>query len=149
VLFAGASPDDRAALARAAAREGVGDALAYAPRLDDVRLASLVRGARAALLPVVSDSAGLPAIEAIACGTPVVASAVGCLPEIVGSAGILVEPRDPSRLASALATAFADDPVHAGLAAAARERAQATNRTWADVALEMRRVYEAVGVAAG
>ena len=96
VLFAGASPDDRAALARAAAREGVGEALAYAPRLDDERLAGLVRGARAALLPVVSDSAGLAAIEAIACGTPVVASAVGALPEIVGAAGILVEPRDPA-----------------------------------------------------
>ena len=48
----GASPDDRAALARAAAREGVGDALAYAPHLPDVRLAALVRGARAAVLPV-------------------------------------------------------------------------------------------------
>ena len=94
VLFAGATPDDRAALARAAAREEVGEALVYAPRLDDERLAALVRGARAALLPVLSDSAGLPAIEAIACGVPVVASTVGALPEIVGAAGILVEPRD-------------------------------------------------------
>ncbi len=108
-------PDDRAALARAAAREGVGETLAYAPRLDEDRLASLVRGARAALLPVVSDSAGLAAIEAIACGTPVVASAVGALPEIVGAAGILVEPRDPARLAQALATAFVDDRVHGSL----------------------------------
>jgi glycosyltransferase involved in cell wall biosynthesis len=148
ILFAGASPDDRAALARAAAREDVGDALAYAPRLDDERLAALVRGSRAVLLPVVSDSAGLPAIEAIACGTPVVASAVGCLPEIVGSAGILVEPRDPSRLASALAAATADDRLHATLVLAARERAEATRWTWADVARAMRRIYEEVGKAA-
>jgi alpha-1,3-rhamnosyl/mannosyltransferase len=141
VLFAGASPDDRAALARAAGREDVGEALAYAPRLDDERLASLVRGARAALLPVVSDAAGLPAIEAIACGVPVVASAVGALPEIVGGAGILVEPRDPSRLAQALATAVADDRVHGALAAIARERALTERRTWADVARETRVVY--------
>ncbi len=67
-------------------------------------MAGLVRGARAAILPVVSDAAGLPAIEAIACGTPVVASAVGALPELVGGAGILVEPRDPERLAVALAS---------------------------------------------
>jgi glycosyltransferase involved in cell wall biosynthesis len=100
------------------------------------------------LLPVVSDSAGLPAIEAIACGTPVVASAVGCLPEIVGSAGILVEPRDPSRLASALAAATADDRLHATLVLAARERAEATRWTWADVARAMRRIYEEVGKAA-
>ena len=139
VLFAGASPDDRAALARAAAREGVGETLAYAPRLDEDRLASLVRGARAALLPVVSDSAGLAAIEAIASGTPVVASAVGALPEIVGAAGILVEPRDPARLAQALATAFVDDRVHGSLVDLARERAAAQQRTWADVARETRR----------
>ena len=68
---------------------------------------------RSALLPVVSDSAGLPAIEAIACGVPVVASSVGALPEIVGAAGILVEPRDARRLASALETAFVDERVHA------------------------------------
>jgi glycosyltransferase involved in cell wall biosynthesis len=145
VLFAGASPDDRAALARAAAREGVGEALAYAPRLDDERLASLVRGARVALLPVVSESAGLAAIEAIACGTPVVASAVGALPEIVGSAGILVEPRDPSRLASALATALLDDRLHAGLAEMAREKAESGRRTWADVARETRQIYAEIG----
>jgi glycosyltransferase involved in cell wall biosynthesis len=144
VLFAGASPDDRAALARAAAREGVGEALAYAPRLDDARLATLVRGARAILLPTVSDGAGLAAIEAIACGTPVVASAVGALPELVGAAGILVEPRDSGRLASALATAYADDRVQGQLAATARERAETDGRTWADVAADTRAVYAKV-----
>ena len=144
VLFAGASPDDRAALARAAAREGVGDALAYVGRLEDERLATLVRGSRAALLPVLSDAAGLAAIEAIAVGTPVVASAVGALPEIVGSAGILVEPRDPARLASAIATAVADDRLHEGLVDAARERAATDARTWADVARETRAVYAEV-----
>lgn len=141
VLFAGASPDDRAALARAAAREGVGEALLYAPRLELDRLARLVRGARAVLLPVLSDAAGLPAIEALASGTPVVASAVGALPEIVGRAGILVEPRDPGRLASALGTAIADDRVHAGLVVLARERAAVEARTWADVARDTRAIY--------
>src|SRR6185436_7141726 len=128
-------------------REGVGEALVYAPRLDDERLASLVRGARAALLPVVSDSAGLPAIEAIACGVPVVASSVGPLPEIVGPAGILVEPRDPRRLASALETVFLDDRVQATLAEAARERAVTDARTWSEVARETRAVYATVGAA--
>lgn len=146
VLLVGASPDDRASLARAASRVDVGETLVYAPRLSDERLASLVRGARAAILPTLSDATGLPALEAIACGTPVVASAVGALPEVVGAAGILVPPREPERLASALATAWSDDPVRAGLAAVARERAQTDRRTWADVATETRRIYADVGV---
>jgi len=146
VLLVGAPPDDRAALARAAAREGVGDTLAYAPTLEPARLATLVAGARAALMPVVSEAAGLPAIEALAAGTPVVASAVGALPELVGPAGILVEPRDAGRLGVALATIWADDRVHRGLAAAAREHSETDRRTWLDVARETRAVYAAAGV---
>jgi D-inositol-3-phosphate glycosyltransferase len=144
VLLVGATPDDRAALARAAARVDVGECLAYAPRLADERLAALVRGARAAILPSVSDAMGLSAIEALACGTPVVASAVGALPEVVGAAGILVEPRDVERLASALATAWADDRVHERLKVAAVDRAESGDRTWADVARETRAIYAAV-----
>jgi glycosyltransferase involved in cell wall biosynthesis len=131
-------------VARAAARVDVGELLAYAPRLADDRVAALVRGARAAILPALSDATGLPALEAIAVGTPVVASAVGALPEAVGTAGILVAPRDAERLASALATAWADDRVHERLAEAARERAEDPVRTWADVATETRRVYAEV-----
>jgi glycosyltransferase involved in cell wall biosynthesis len=148
VLLVGASPEDRASLARAAARVDVGDALAYAPRLPDERVAGLVRGARAAILPALSDATGLAAIESVACGTPVVASAVGALPEAIGTAGILVAPREPERLAAALGTIWADDRVHARLAASARERAEGATRTWADVASDTRRIYAEVGVRA-
>ncbi|MEO5940885.1 MAG: glycosyltransferase [Candidatus Limnocylindrales bacterium] len=146
VLLVGASPDDRASLAKAASRVDVGDTLAYAPRLSDERLARLVRGARAAILPALSDATGIAALEAIACGTPVIASAVGALPAIVGAAGILVPPREPERLASALSTVWADDRVHAHLVAIARERAETNVRTWADVAADTRRVYAEVGI---
>ncbi len=112
-------------------------------------MATLLRGSRAVLLPLLSEAAGLVAIEAIACGTPVVASTVGVLPEIVGRAGLLVEPRDPRRLAVALATAWTDERVHAGLAAAARDRSENDSRTWADVARETRAVYAEVGVKPG
>jgi glycosyltransferase involved in cell wall biosynthesis len=59
---------------------------------------------------------------------------------------LLVEPRDPDRLAAALSTAWADDAVHAGIAAIARERAAWEARTWADVARETRAIYADVGV---
>jgi glycosyltransferase involved in cell wall biosynthesis len=145
ILLVGASPDDRAALARAASREGVGELISYAPNLPPERLAAVVAGARAVVLPVLSEAAGTAAIEAIACGTPVVASAVGALPEIVAGAGILVEPRDPDRLAAAISTAWADDAVNDRLASESHARATGARRTWADVARETRAVYAAVG----
>jgi glycosyltransferase involved in cell wall biosynthesis len=147
VLIVGASPDDRAALARAAARLGAGDALVYAPAMAQERLARLVRGARAVVMPALSDAAGLPALDAIAAGVPVVAGSVGALPEAVGRAGILVEPRDAERLAEAIRTAWADDRVRGQLIEAARDHPNA-RRTWADVARETRQIYADVGVRA-
>jgi glycogen(starch) synthase len=94
--------------------------------------------------PAVSDAAGLAALDAIAAGTPVITSAIGAMPETVGPAGLLVEPRDPERLAHALRAAWADDRVHRGIALAAAARAGADRRTWADVARETRRVYAEV-----
>jgi glycosyltransferase involved in cell wall biosynthesis len=148
VLVVGASPDDRASLARLASQAGpgAGDALAWAQRLPADRLAALVAGARATILPVVSEATGLPALDSLAAATPVVASAVGPLPGIVGAAGILVEPRDAPSLARAIATVWSDDRVHAGLEAAARGRAAELTRTWDDVAAETRAVYADVGV---
>jgi glycosyltransferase involved in cell wall biosynthesis len=129
-----------------ATRKGIGETLAYAPTLPVEDLVGLVRGARAVILPVVSEAAGLPIIEALACGTPVVASAVGPIPELVGPAGLLVEPGDADRLAIALATIWVDDGVRDGIAAIARERASADVRSWADVARETRAIYAEVGV---
>jgi glycosyltransferase involved in cell wall biosynthesis len=149
VVLLGASPEDRAALARAASREGVGDLISYAPYLPPDRLAAVVAGARAVVLPALSDAAGLAAIEALACGTPVVASAVGALPELVAGAGILVEPRDPERLAAALAAAWSDGPVYDRIATESRARAAGPRRTWADVARDTRAVYAAVGETPG
>ena len=148
VVLAGASPADRASIARAASRHGVGSSLVYAPTLSLDALAGLVRSARAVILPVLSESTGLPIVEAVAAGTPVVASAVGALPELVGRAGLLVEPGDSERLAVALAAIWADDDVHRRVAGAARERAAGPVRTWADVAAETRAIYANVGIRA-
>jgi glycosyltransferase involved in cell wall biosynthesis len=146
VLLVGATTDDRAELGRAAAREDVGQVLSYAPRLAPATLAALVAGARAALVPALSDVAGLGALDALAVGTPVVGTTTGALPEVVGRAGILAEPRDADRLAAALRTAWSDDAVHRGLVAAARDaRRPGAQRTWADVARETRAIYARVG----
>jgi len=148
VLIVGASPADRASLARSAGREGAGGSLVFAPAMSPERLAGLVRDARAVVMPAITDAAGLPALDAVAAGVPVIATAVGALPEAVGAAGILVEPGDPDRLGEALRTMWADDRVRDRLVAAARERGGPGARSWADVALETRRVYADVGVRA-
>jgi len=146
LLIVGASPADRASLALAAGRAGVANALVYAPAMAPDRLAALVRESRAVVMPAISDSAGLAALDAIGAGVPVVATAVGALPEVVGGAGILVEPRNPDRLAEALRTAWADDRLHARLADAAAGGTGSAARTWADVASDTRRIYAEVGV---
>ncbi len=147
VLLVGATPADRASIARAAARRSIGEAIRYAPGLGGEELAGLVSGARAVVMPAVSEAAGLPVVEAIASGVPVIASAVGPLPELVGQAGLLVEPGDPDRLARALAAMWADDDVHGRLAGLAAMRAAGERRTWIDVAGETRTIYARVGAA--
>jgi len=117
--------------------------MAYAPQLPPERLAALVAGARFLVQPANSEATGLVALEAIAAGVPVVASAAGVLPEVVGNAGILVEPGDARRLATALGAAWADDELHAQLVEAAMER-RTTMRTWTDVAWETRAAWAEV-----
>jgi glycosyltransferase involved in cell wall biosynthesis len=138
---AGADATDVAALGRAAERYGVADLVRLTPRLSHDELASLEAGSGGFVFPTISEGTGLAATEALALGIPVVASKTGPLPEIVGSAGILVEPRDPARLAAALRSIWSDGRIHAQLARAAQARAAGPRRTWHDVARETRAVY--------
>ena len=146
VLVLDATPDDRAALARVAARHEAGPHLVFAPALPPDESAAVVAASRAVVLPMIAESTGLAALDALAVGVPVVASAVGALPDIIGTAGILVEPRDPDRLAAALSVAWGDDAVRTAIADAAMERATRGGRTWADVAGDVRRIYAEVGI---
>lgn len=73
--------------------------------------------------PSLYEGFGLPVLEAMACGAPVVTSNLSSLPEVAGDAAILVDPRDPAALRGALARLLADPAERARLAAAGRERA--------------------------
>ena len=139
----GAVDSDEPALARAAERHGVRDLVRLTPRLESRELALLQSGARAFVFPALSEGTGLPVLEALAVGVPVIASRVGPLAEIVGTAGIIVEPRDEPRLAAALRTLWSDDRLHLHLARIAQDRARGPHRTWHDVARETRAVYAA------
>jgi glycosyltransferase involved in cell wall biosynthesis len=91
--------------------------------LSDVELVDLLRSAEIACVPSRYEGFSLPALEAMACGTPLVATTAGGLPEVVATAGLLVPPADPDRLAAALGRLLSDPELRAELAAAGIARA--------------------------
>jgi len=74
----------------------------------DETLPALYSGADILVLPSFDEGFGLPVLEAMACGTPVVASTQGALPEVVGEAGILFNPGNPAALAEILSQCLSD-----------------------------------------
>jgi alpha-1,3-rhamnosyl/mannosyltransferase len=98
---------------------------------DDDDLAAVLAGAAALCLPSHAEGFGLPALEAMASGTPVVVSDRGALPEVVGDAGLVVEPAAEA-LEDALARVLEDAALAARLSAAGRERA--LGMSWARTA---------------
>jgi glycosyltransferase involved in cell wall biosynthesis len=85
---------------------------------------------------------GLPLLEAMACGAPVVSSSASSLPEVVGNAGLLVDPSDVEGLCSALRQLLEDEPRRQALALAGQARAQAFS--WRRMATETVQVYREV-----
>jgi glycosyltransferase involved in cell wall biosynthesis len=100
-----------------------------APEAD---LPGLLRAARALLLPSLDEGFGLPALEGMAAGTPVVAARRGGLPEVVGDAGLLEDPDDEAAFAAAVARVLRDGALAEGLRA--RGRARAARFTWRETA---------------
>jgi glycosyltransferase involved in cell wall biosynthesis len=100
--------------------------------------------ARIAVVPSFFEGFGFPASEAMACGLPVIANAVGALPEVVGSdgeAGLLVPPRDPRALAAAIGALVSDPRRAERMGRAARERVRRCFR-WGDAAAQLVEVFE-------
>ena len=95
--------------------------------------------ARCLLIPSLAEGFGLPALEAMACGTPVIAAQAGALPEIVGSAAILVDPMDGRAWLDACARIHAEPELRQALSAHGLERA--ARFTWHACAQKTLAVY--------
>jgi glycosyltransferase involved in cell wall biosynthesis len=111
----------------------------YVPQED---LPGLYGGARVFAYPSRYEGFGLPVLEAMRCGVPVVTTNVSSMPEVAGEGAILVDPDDVSGLADALVRLVEDRALAAELARRGRE--QASRFSWERCAIETRRVYQQV-----
>jgi glycosyltransferase involved in cell wall biosynthesis len=105
-------------------------------RVPDGELARLYRGARCLAYPSIYEGFGIPIVEAMASGTPVVTSRGGATEEVAGGAAVLVDPLDPTAIAAGIKEAAArrDELVQAGLG-------RARDFDWDDVARRTADVY--------
>jgi len=108
LVLAGGDRAGRPTLEALAARLGVADRVLFPGLVHDPDLPALYAGAAVFVLPSLEEGFGLPALEAMACGAPVVASNRGALPEVVGDAGLMVDAESEAEIAGALARALTD-----------------------------------------
>jgi alpha-1,3-rhamnosyl/mannosyltransferase len=121
-------------------RLGLGDRVRRLGFVADDELPVLLQAARGLVHPSVDEGFGFPPLEAMAAGVPVVASGAGSIPEIVGEAGVLLDPADVDGWAGALARLVVDDDWRAELVERGRRRAEGF--TWSRTATETLAVYE-------
>jgi D-inositol-3-phosphate glycosyltransferase len=128
--------------ARALARDlGVAANVRFLPPQPHTRLADFYRAADVCLVPSRAESFGLVALEAAACGTPVVAASVGGLRSLVadGATGFLVESRDPAAYAAPVAMLLDDRELAAEIGASAS--AHSRRYSWSITAARLRHLY--------
>jgi glycosyltransferase involved in cell wall biosynthesis len=109
----------------------------------DEDLPALLSGALAFVFPSLYEGFGLPVLEAMACGTPVICSRVSSLPEVAGDAALLVDPHDIDDLAQALAQMVAGDELRRELVA--RGSRQVARFSWQRCAGQVLDILETVG----
>lgn len=115
--------------------------------VDETQLRGLYRGALALAYPSFYEGFGLPLLEAMACGTPIVASQAASIPEVVGDAGLLLDPRRAEDWADALVRLGAGPALSADLRA--RGLARASGFTWTRTAEMTLEVYQRAVAARG
>jgi glycosyltransferase involved in cell wall biosynthesis len=119
---------------------GIGKRVVFTGWVPEEDKPALYSGARALVFPSLYEGFGLPPLEALACGTPVIASNRGSLPEIVGEGGLLLEPDDIEGLAEAMEKLLNDDTLWRDL----RQKglAHAARFSWEKTARETLAVYQ-------
>ncbi|MGQ9716465.1 MAG: glycosyltransferase family 4 protein [Anaerolineae bacterium] len=107
--------------------------------VEDADLPALYRGADLFVFPSFYEGFGLPVLEAMACGVPVVCSGVSSLPEVAGDAALLVDPEDEEGLSQAMERVLEDEGLRQEMAA--RGRARAARFTWEQAARRLAAMF--------
>ena len=125
-----------------AAEAGAPEAVVTLGSVEEKRIRALYRGALALVYPSLYEGFGLPLVEAMASGTPVLASHEASMPEVLGGAGVLLDPRDVSAWREALIRLLNDEALRTDLRA--RGLARAATFTWQRTARLTLDVYREV-----
>jgi glycosyltransferase involved in cell wall biosynthesis len=116
------------AIERRTSELGVADQVRFTGYVADDDLPALLSGALAFVFPSLYEGFGMPVLEAMACGTPVLTSTTSALPEVAGDAALLVDPDSTAAIAAGLAQLTGDPALRDDLSA--RGRARAATFTW-------------------
>ena len=133
-------------VAKAIERLGLAGAVRFVHGITDAELVDLIRSAEVACVPSLYEGFSLPAVEAMSCGTALVSTTGGAIPEVAGRDGettLAVPPNDPQALASALMRVLGDADLRTRLGAAARERVL-DKFTWRAAAIATAERYRAL-----
>lgn len=118
-----------------------GDGTRFLGRVSDEELKALYGGATALLFPSRTEGFGLPSLEAMACGCPVVATTGGAVPEVCGTAALYADPDRPQEWTNAMDRLSDDAPLRATLSASGRQHA--STFTWKRAAISLLAAIEA------
>jgi glycosyltransferase involved in cell wall biosynthesis len=139
-------PKDKSKIPGVIDRLGLRDAVRFVSGVSTERIVELYAEAQVAVVPSLYEGFSLPAIEAMACGVPLVATTGGALPEVVGTdgeTGLLVPPGDPGALAQMIVRALGDADLRARIGAAGQARVR-ERFTWRQTAVGTVENYRAL-----
>ena len=126
---------------RSVAAHGLQDRVHNVEPVETNALVALYNGARAFVYPSLFEGFGMPVLEAMSCGCPVVCSNATSLPEVAGAAALLFDPLRPEELAERLTAVLSDEALRAGLVE--RGRRNCARFSWTRTAAIVQAIYHA------
>lgn len=142
VVFSGRQTDHYAVVSASAGDLRVSDLIRHVGFVTERQMIALYRSARLLVFPSLFEGWGLPITEAMALGVPVAASNATCIPEQLGNAGLLFDPRHPEEIADRMAALWRDDALRQRCIVQGRERAK--DFTWRRTAEALNSIYAEV-----